>query len=335
MQPIKSPIGKLVIHVILWIFIVWSAVPFFWTTLQSLKTERQANARTPLFIFTPTLENYATIWLDDIPQNPDLYWFILGLAAVFFVLVIAFRQHIPLRSDLTNVLILAALAAFIWTIPLWIETTEFYQYLLNTIIVCVLSVLISVSLASLSAYALARYAGILTVVILLTVLAFRALPRLGFILPYFWMGQRSGLYDTYILTVITLVAINQPFAVWMLRSFFQDIPTALEESAMIDGASRLGAFVRVIVPIAWPGIVATALFTLLLAYHEFLLIRILTQSKWTVAVGMSTYLGGVAVPGTIAEKSAAAVSAALPLIILILVYQRQLVKGLAAGAVKG
>ncbi len=114
-----------------------------------------------------------------------------------------------------------------------------------------------------------------------------------------------------------------------------DIPREIEESAMIDGASRLGAFVRVIVPIVWPGIIATALFTVVLVYHEFLLVRILTLTNWTLAVAMQQYLGGISDSGSLPLKSAAAVSAALPLLIVVIIFQRQLVKGLSAGAVKG
>jgi len=119
------------------------------------------------------------------------------------------------------------------------------------------------------------------------------------------------------------------------RSFFMDIPREIEESAMIDGASRLVAFIRVIVPIMWPGIVATAPFTLVLAYHEYLLVRILAQSNWTIAAAMTQYLGGVSVLGSIPLQSAAAVSGAIPLLIVVLIFQKQLVKGLSAGAVKG
>ena len=104
---------------------------------------------------------------------------------------------------------------------------------------------------------------------------------------------------------------------------------------MIDGCTRFGAFIRVIVPIMWPGIIATALFTLLLAYHEYLLIRILTQSNWTLSVAMGQFIGGVSVAGSIPLQSAAAISAALPLVIIVLIFQKQLVKGLTAGAVKG
>jgi multiple sugar transport system permease protein len=120
----------------------------------------------------------------------------------------------------------------------------------------------------------------------------------------------------------------------MLRSFFMEIPREIEEAAMIDGAGRLQSFLRVIIPITWPGIISTALFTVLLAYNEFLLVLVLTQSKWTLPVAMAQFTGGED-PGYITMASAAAVSATIPIVILIIFFQKQLVKGLAAGAVKG
>lgn len=103
---------------------------------------------------------------------------------------------------------------------------------------------------------------------------------------------------------------------------------------MIDGAGRLTAFYRVIVPIMWPGIISTALFSLLLAYNEFLLVRILTQTNWTLPVAISRYTGGED-PRHLTLAAASAVSATIPIILVILLFQKNLVKGLSAGAVKG
>ena len=144
----------------------------------------------------------------------------------------------------------------------------------------------------------------------------------------------TDLIDTHLLVILTLVAVNQPFTIWMLRSFFMDIPKDMEESAMVDGASRLTAFLKVIIPIMWPGIIATALFTLLLAYNEFLLVRILTQSNWTLPVAISRFTGGED-PRHLTLAAAASVSATIPIVIVIIFFQNHLVKGLSAGAVKG
>ena len=335
MQPIKHPLGRLLIHLSLWIIVFFSTFPFVWTFLQSLKTKKQAHSRTPLIWFKTTGENYSELWLDSVPDN-----FIAlaygGVAIILILVLLAFlgRRHlIPTRF--ANWTIVIVLALLIWAIPQLIDTAEFYDYFVNTIIVGVGAVIISISIAALSAYGLARYVGLAGVVLILLALAFRSLPRLAFILPYYWMGQASGLYDTHFLVIITLAAVNQPFAIYMLRSFFMDLPREIEEAAMIDGASRLRSFLQVIVPIMWPGIIATALFTLVLAYHEFLLVSILTQSNWTLAVAMRQFLPGISVAGSLPLQSAAAISAALPLVIVVLIFQKQLVKGLSAGAVKG
>lgn len=335
MQPVKSLWGRILIHLTLWIAVIGSTVPFLWTFLQSLKTRKQAHSRTPLIWFKTTGENYEQLWLDSMPDNfAQLAYGLMGIVALLIILAIfGNRRIIPQRF--ANWTIALVLVALVWAIPQVLDTAEFYDYFVNTIIVGVGAVLISITIASLSAYGLARYVGLAGVVLILLALAFRSLPRLAFILPYYWMGQASGLHDTHFLVILTLAAVNQPFAIYMLRSFFMDIPREIEEAAMIDGANRLRAFVQVIVPIMWPGIIATALFTLVLAYHEFLLVTILTQTNWTLAVAMRQFLPGISVAGSLPLQSAAAISAALPLVIVVLIFQKQLVKGLSAGAVKG
>ena len=335
MQPIKHPLGRVLIHLCMWVIVFFSTFPFVWTFLQSLKTKKQAHSRTPLIWFKTTWENYQELWLKSVPDN--LSMILYGIMAILIVLVILAmlgnRRVIPPR--VANWTIVIVLVAMIWAIPNILDTAEFYDYFVNTIIIGIGAVLFSITIASLSAYGLARYVGLAGVVLLLLALAFRSLPRLAFILPYYWMGQASGLHDTHLLVILTLAAVNQPFAVYMLRSFFMDIPREIEEAAMIDGANRLRAFLQVIIPIMWPGIIATALFTLVLAYHEFLLVSILTQSNWTLAVAMRQFLPGISVAGSVPLQSAAAVSAALPLVVVVLIFQKQLVKGLSAGAVKG
>jgi multiple sugar transport system permease protein len=227
----------------------------------------------------------------------------------------------------------------LWGIPKIVETTQFYDYFVNTLIVTVGTIIVSISIGCLAGYSLARYAGLASVVVLIAALAFRSLPRLAFVLPYYWIGTLTKLMDTHLLVILTLVAVNQPFTIWMLRSFFMDVPKDIEESAMIDGANRLTAFLRVIVPITWPGIISTSLFTLLLAYNEFLLVRVLTQSNWTLPVAISRFAsGGAASPSVSARvplASAASISVTIPIVLVILFFQKHLVKGLAAGAVKG
>ncbi len=334
MQPIRNPLAKLGIHLVLIIFSLYSVLPLFWTALQSFKNVRQANSRTPLFVFESTFDNYADLWLESTPENFARLGFAIIAISVVLLLLALTARYLPVPSSYVYWGVLLGFAVLLNVIPRIINTAEFYDYFLNTIIVTISTVIISISIGCLAGYALSRYRGIAGLVILIAALGFRALPRMAFVLPFFWLGRATGLHDTLFLLTMTLVAVNQPFTIWMLRSFFMDIPKELEESAMVDGANRLTAFQKVIIPIMWPGIISTALFTLLLAYNEFLLARVLTQSNWTLPVAIAQFTGGED-PGHITLASAAAVSATIPIVIVILFFQKQLVKGLAAGAVKG
>jgi multiple sugar transport system permease protein len=230
--------------------------------------------------------------------------------------------------------IVAVLIGVVLAIPRLVDTAEFYDYFLNTVYVTVATTVVSVSVGTLAGYAFSRYTGRIAMVILIMALAFQALPGMAYVLPYYYLGQVSGLYDTLLLVTVVLIAGNQPFSIWMLRGFFMDIPQELEEAAWIDGASRLQAFVRVIVPILWPGILTTGLFTLLGAYNAFMVPRLMTQTKWTLPVAIVQFTGGED-PGHITLAAAASVSVTVPIVFVIIFFQKYLVKGLAAGAVKG
>lgn len=334
MRQIKNPVAMSLIYLIVTLYALFSILPVAWTALQSFKTVRQANSRTPLLVFDVTYDNYADLWLNSLPDNGPQVGFVLIAIVALLVMLALFANYIPLPNSLIYPTVVAAAFLTLWLLPRYVDTAEFYDYFLNTIIVTIGTVTVSLTIGCLAGYSLARYAGLAGVIILVAALGFRALPSLAYVLPYFWLGQASGLYDTHLLLIITLVAINQPFTIWMLRSFFMDIPKEIEESAMVDGASRLTAFRRVIIPIMWPGIVSTGLFSLLLAYSEFLLVRILTQSNWTLSVAIAQFTGGED-PGHLTLAAAAAVSATLPIVVVIFVFQRQLIAGLTTGAVKG
>lgn len=335
MLPVRNVKGRVVLWILLMAFMGISVLPVVWTALQSLKTEFQATARTPVFIFDPTPDNYKQIWFNS--WSDKATYVIYGLCAFVLVLVMLrmMADRLPWSPRLTSAASLAAVVIVLFAVPHLLDTSQMYIFFMNSVIISALTTVFSVGLAIFSGYALARYVGRSAIVVLLAAVALRALPRTGFVLPYYWIAQKTGLFDTKLLIVATLTALNQPFSMWLLRGFFRDIPQEIEEAAMMDGANRFTAFLRVILPSAWPGIVASGLFTLLLAYQEFLLITVLAQNNSTLAVAGAQYLGGRGVATQIAVQAAAAVSATLPVIVVVLIFQKHLVRGLSAGAVKG
>lgn len=217
----------------------------------------------------------------------------------------------------------------------WIEK-EFWRAALNTGIVVIFVVTISLTLGTLGGYALARSGFKYTYWILIIALIFRAMPHItlvaGYLLPFFKMNI-WGILPT---TIIVLVAINQPFTLWMLHSFFQSIPRELDEAAMVDGCSRFQAFRRVIVPVMWPGVITTGLFSFLLAYNDFAVTAmLLNQENQTMIPKIASFLGSTQIQGNVMFAVASVVSATAPLFILVMFFQRQIVAGLTAGAVKG
>lgn len=334
MRYIKKPAARAWIVFALSLYAAICALPFYWAILQSLKTVRQAFARSPVFFFKPTFENYSDLWITSSPENFGFLGMILISTFALFIILLVFADRFPFPKIFSRGGAVFLLLFSLWLVPRVINTAEFYDYFINSVIVTIGVVVVSMSIGSVAGYALSRYKGIGGLVILLVALGFRALPRMAFALPYYSIGQATGLYDTYFLLIIVLVAANQPFTIWMMRAFFAEIPKEIEESATIDGLGPFGAFIRVVVPAAWPGIISTGLFSMLLAYHEFLLARVLTQSKWTLPVAIVQFTGGEA-PGHITLAAAAAVSATIPIIIIIVLFQKHLVRGLTGGAVKG
>ncbi len=217
----------------------------------------------------------------------------------------------------------------------WIQQ-EFWKSVINTGIVTFFVVTISLTLGTLGGYALARSEFKYTFWILMAALVFRAMPHVtlvsGYLLPFFEMNIWGYLPTT----IIVLVAINQPFTLWMLHSFFLSIPKDLDEAAMVDGCTRFQAFRLAIIPVMWPGVVTTGLFSFLLAYNDFTVTSmLLNQDNLTMIPKLNGFLGSTQEDGKVMYAVAAVVSAIVPLFVLILFFQRQIVSGLTAGAVKG
>ncbi|MEM7243199.1 MAG: carbohydrate ABC transporter permease [Pseudomonadota bacterium] len=217
----------------------------------------------------------------------------------------------------------------------WIDN-EFWRAVMNTAIVCVFTVCTSLTIGTLGGYALSRSGFRYTFWLLVIALIFRALPPITLVagyLPPFFQYNLWGILPT---TIIVLVAINQPFTLWMLHSFFQNIPKELDESAKVDGCTQFQAFRRVIIPVMWPGVITTGLFSFLLAYNDFAVTTmLLSEENRTMVPKIAAFLGTTYTEGQIMFAVAAVVSATVPLFILVMFFQRQIVSGLTAGAVKG
>jgi len=217
----------------------------------------------------------------------------------------------------------------------WVQE-EFWRAAWNSFIVCFFVVVVSLTCSTLAGYALSRSTYNYAFWLMIIALIFRAMPPItlvsGYLLPFFEWNLWGHIYTT----VIVLVAINQPFSLWMLTSFFRNIPKDLDESAMVDGCTRFQAFRHVIIPVMWPGVITTGLFSFLLAYNDFAVTAMLLEKdNQTMIPKIASFLGTTQTKGNVMFAVAAVVSATAPLFILIMFFQRQIVSGLTAGAVKG
>lgn len=258
-------------------------------------------------------------------------WLLLATLPILWTVVISLRSYVDAFS--------APLQW--WASPtlenyrgLWVER-EFHRNALNTTLVTVSTVAISLTVGCLAGYALARYRGSLGFWLLIVALVFRALPHSTLLPSFHAMFDALGVRNELFTLVFVLVAINQPFTIWMLRSFFIHIPQELDEAAMVDGCTRLQAFRRVIMPVMWPGVVTTGLFSFLLAYNDFMLSSALVNAEhMTMPAAIAGAINAES-DALLMQGVAGAVSITIPLILLVAVFQKQIVAGLTQGAVKG
>jgi multiple sugar transport system permease protein len=220
------------------------------------------------------------------------------------------------------------------------RTVDFEHYFVNSLVICSVAALLATAFASSAGYALARFRFRGADAFGLSVIGTQLIPGSMFLLPIFlgfvWLKQNTAfaLYDTRLGMVIVYTAFFTPVAIYLMRAFFAAVPRELEEAALVDGCTRLGAFVRVVLPNAAPGIVATYVYAFLFAWDELLFAANLTQERAeTIPIGIRTFIGNY--QQEYAQLMAAGVISTIPVMVAFFATQRWLVRGLTTGAVKG
>lgn len=213
---------------------------------------------------------------------------------------------------------------------------DFPRYMLNSAIVVGVSTLISLTLGTMAGYSLARFRfpGRVREDIAFWILSTRMAPPIVAIIPIFLLFRDLRLLNTYTGLVIIYTGFGLPFVTWMMRAFIQEVPAELEEAAMVDGCGRLMAFARIVLPLTAPGLAATAIFAIILAWNEFLFAFILTTTSatQTLPVGIAGLVSQYELLW--GEMAAAGTVAIIPILIFAMLVQRYLVQGMTMGAVK-
>jgi multiple sugar transport system permease protein len=275
------------------------------------------------------------------------------------------KKHRTLREAIRYLLLAAAVIFFVFPI-FWITVTaikqpgEYYKYppiwwpkhptlvhfvsvqttgvggytaLKNSFIITVSSTAAVMFLGTMAAYAMARFkTGGRS--LSFWIISQRMLPPIAIVFPLFLMMRVIGWIDTYQVMIIFYTTFNLPFVIWMLRGYFVEVPVEVEESALVDGCSRLGALFRVVLPMTLPGVIATAVFAYIFAWTEFLFAVIFSRTNvFTVPVAVAAYFGGEA--QLWGEAGVMAVLSMAPVFVIGLVVQKHFARGLTLGSVKG
>jgi N,N'-diacetylchitobiose transport system permease protein len=217
-----------------------------------------------------------------------------------------------------------------------IEKPFFWEDVKNSLIVVLVTVAISIVLAFLAAVALARYGFSGRKLFVVLVIGIQMLPQAGLIIPLYVVLARYHQVNALSGLIVTYMTFVLPFCVWTLRGFLLGIPKELEEAAMVDGSTRLGVFVKILLPLMGPGLVATSVFAFITTWNEYIFARVLLndQSKQTVTVWLSYFLGTSRHTDWGALMAASTLTA-VPVVIFFLLIQRKIAFGLTAGAVTG
>jgi multiple sugar transport system permease protein len=279
---------------------------------------------------------------DKGPGTPWWLWIVVAAIVVFCLLPFYWLLNISLKTgpDLSSSDLIPPHPTLANYKSIF-ENSNFTRALLNSAIVSLSTTIIGVIIGSFAAYALARLKMRGKFLLLAIVLSITTFPQIAIAAPLFRLWTKSlfgvHLYNTLPGLIIPYLTFALPLSIYILVSFFREIPRDLEEAALVDGATNFEAFRKVVVPLAAPGLATTAILTFISAWNEFLLATTLTSSTTarTVPVAISQFTGSSEFEVPLGTQSAASVTISIPLIILVLLFQKRIVAGLTAGAVKG
>lgn len=263
-------------------------------------------------------------------------------AALLFVFVVTPFLWMLLGSFKTNAELMSNQGQTLWiknpTLSNYTRLFREYpfaRFFLNSTIVSSLTTLISVCFAAFAGYSISRFRFPGRMAVGIIILATQMIPGIAILIPLYVLFNRLGLLDSYLGLVVSYNAFALPFCIWMIKGFFDSIPVDLEEAGLIDGCTRLQAFLHIALPLSLPGLMATGIFAFILGWHEFIFAATFVNSTEikTLTVGIASMKGIDVVDWGL--LNAGAVIVTIPLAILFAIVQRYLVQGLTAGAVKG
>lgn len=290
----QSPLTRVGLVLLLGIVVLFFTFPLYWILISSFKTRGDVTNRVPSFI----------PWADFQPT---------------------LNNYSDILSDTTVESSTGVQAAA--------ARGEFRNRLGNSVIIAVISTALAVGMGTLAAYAISRFTIPAESDLMFFILSTRMLPPIVVLIPIYLLFSRTGLTDSYLGLIILYTTANLPFVVWMMKGFFDEIPTDYEEAAMIDGYSRLEAIWKIVLPEAVPAMAATAVFSVIVAWNEFVLANLLNSDY---ASTVPPYLNSIIGVGAIewGRLAAASVVFVIPIIIFTYLVRNHLLRGVTFGAVR-
>ena len=267
---------------------------------------------------------------------------VLAVLLIVILFVVLFPIYFTIQNSFKNLSDIFSYPPRFLFEPTWenwrnvLLASDFIKFYVNSLIIAITTNVIVLFAASLAGYALARFKIRKKEDLAFWILSNSMMPPIAIILPLYILFSRARLLDTYVGIIIVFTAFNLPFAIWLMRSFFEDLPIEMEEAALVDGATRIGAFFRVTLPLVKPGIVACAIYTFVMCINEFFFAFVLTGSRVKpAAVAILNYLP-TGVRGTLYGQAAvASILIMIPAVLLFILLQKHFIRGMTFGAIKG